>query len=124
MSRTLLSLAGFQVIINGRFWVIAEDWERSYTAVVVERIDGRCVLFVIGVVRWNQPVPWNGDSWMLCRERKGLEKKFVALSLECELAGRDRNRVIFSNVLLRERGSAAAAGKNQEERESWPAGMS
>ncbi|MGA9862323.1 MAG: hypothetical protein WBQ19_09430, partial [Terriglobales bacterium] len=25
MSRTLLSLAGFQVIITGRFWVIAED---------------------------------------------------------------------------------------------------
>ncbi|MGC1651298.1 MAG: hypothetical protein WA722_00640 [Candidatus Sulfotelmatobacter sp.] len=25
MSRTLLSLAGFQVIISGRFWVIAED---------------------------------------------------------------------------------------------------
>jgi hypothetical protein len=24
MSRTLLSLAGFQVIISGRFWVIAE----------------------------------------------------------------------------------------------------
>jgi len=24
MSRTLLSLAGFQVIITGRFWVIAE----------------------------------------------------------------------------------------------------
>ena len=27
MSRTLLSLAGFQVIINGRFWVIAEEEE-------------------------------------------------------------------------------------------------
>jgi hypothetical protein len=26
MSRTLLSLAGFQVIISGRFWVIAEDF--------------------------------------------------------------------------------------------------
>jgi len=26
MSQTLLSLAGFQVIISGRFWVIAEDW--------------------------------------------------------------------------------------------------
>jgi hypothetical protein len=26
MSRTLLSLAGFQVIISGRFWVIAEDY--------------------------------------------------------------------------------------------------
>jgi hypothetical protein len=25
MSRTLFSLAGFQVIISGRFWVIAED---------------------------------------------------------------------------------------------------
>jgi hypothetical protein len=25
MSRTPLSLAGFQVIISGRFWVIAED---------------------------------------------------------------------------------------------------
>jgi general secretion pathway protein G len=25
MSRTLLSLAGFQVIISGRFWVIAEE---------------------------------------------------------------------------------------------------
>jgi len=25
MSRTLLSLAGFQVILSGRFWVIAED---------------------------------------------------------------------------------------------------
>ncbi len=25
MSRTLLSLAGFQVILIGRFWVIAED---------------------------------------------------------------------------------------------------
>jgi hypothetical protein len=25
MSRTLFSLAGFQVITNGRFWVIAED---------------------------------------------------------------------------------------------------
>jgi hypothetical protein len=25
MSRTLFSLAGFQVIITGRFWVIAED---------------------------------------------------------------------------------------------------
>jgi len=24
MSRTLLSLAGFQVILTGRFWVIAE----------------------------------------------------------------------------------------------------
>jgi hypothetical protein len=28
MSRTLLSLAGFQVIISGRFWVIAEVRER------------------------------------------------------------------------------------------------
>ena len=27
MSRTLLSLAGFQVIITGRFWVIAEVCE-------------------------------------------------------------------------------------------------
>jgi hypothetical protein len=27
MSRTLLSLAGFQVIVIGRFWVIAEDLE-------------------------------------------------------------------------------------------------
>ena len=26
MSRTLLSLAGFQVILIGRFWVIAEDF--------------------------------------------------------------------------------------------------
>src|ERR1017187_9158631 len=26
MSRTLLSLAGFQVITSGRFWVIAEVW--------------------------------------------------------------------------------------------------
>jgi hypothetical protein len=25
MSRALLSLAGFQVIISGRFWVIAEE---------------------------------------------------------------------------------------------------
>ncbi len=25
MSRTLLSLAGFQVILSGRFWVIAEE---------------------------------------------------------------------------------------------------
>jgi hypothetical protein len=25
MSQTLLSLAGFQVILIGRFWVIAED---------------------------------------------------------------------------------------------------
>jgi hypothetical protein len=25
MSQTLLSLAGFQVIISGRFWVIAEE---------------------------------------------------------------------------------------------------
>ncbi len=31
MSRTLLSLAGFQVIISGRFWVIAEV-ERIMTA--------------------------------------------------------------------------------------------
>jgi hypothetical protein len=29
MSRTLLSLAGFQVIITGRFWVIAEAAEGS-----------------------------------------------------------------------------------------------
>jgi hypothetical protein len=28
MSRTLLSLAGFQVIISGRFWVIAEAVDR------------------------------------------------------------------------------------------------
>jgi hypothetical protein len=26
MSRTLFSLAGFQVITDGRFWVIAEAW--------------------------------------------------------------------------------------------------
>jgi hypothetical protein len=36
MSRTLLSLAGFQVIISGRFWVIAEEIEpqgsNSYAA--------------------------------------------------------------------------------------------
>jgi hypothetical protein len=30
MSRTLLSLAGFQVILSGRFWVIAEvDWRKN-----------------------------------------------------------------------------------------------
>jgi hypothetical protein len=29
MSRTLLSLAGFQVIITGRFWVIAEAYRRT-----------------------------------------------------------------------------------------------
>jgi hypothetical protein len=39
MSRTLLSLAGFQVIISGRFWVIAEDSGMpisGFTAVVGE----------------------------------------------------------------------------------------
>jgi hypothetical protein len=81
-------------------------------AVVVERIDGRCVFFVICVARWNQPILWDGDAWMLCGERKGLQEKVVALSLECELVGRDSNRVIFGNVLLRERRSAAAADKN------------
>jgi hypothetical protein len=30
MSRTLLSLAGFQVIISGRFWVIAEVFAHSF----------------------------------------------------------------------------------------------
>jgi len=37
MSRTLLSLAGFQVIITGRFWVIAEGMaprEKSGTSCV------------------------------------------------------------------------------------------
>ena len=29
MSQTLLSLAGFQVILIGRFWVIAEDFRLS-----------------------------------------------------------------------------------------------
>ena len=29
MSRTLFSLAGFQVITIGRFWVIAEDYLRN-----------------------------------------------------------------------------------------------
>ena len=32
MSRTLLSLAGFQVIISGRFWVIAEGMRDVTTA--------------------------------------------------------------------------------------------
>jgi len=30
MSRTLFSLAGFQVIITGRFWVIAEEQGHVY----------------------------------------------------------------------------------------------
>jgi hypothetical protein len=34
MSQTLLSLAGFQVILIGRFWVIAEDWQDNYRKVV------------------------------------------------------------------------------------------
>jgi hypothetical protein len=33
MSRTLLSLAGFQVIISGRFWVIAEAIPQSATQI-------------------------------------------------------------------------------------------
>jgi len=33
MSQTLLSLAGFQVIISGRFWVIAEDIRKAKCAV-------------------------------------------------------------------------------------------
>jgi hypothetical protein len=32
MSRTLFSLAGFQVIISGRFWVIAEVWATASLA--------------------------------------------------------------------------------------------
>ncbi|MGC2229013.1 MAG: hypothetical protein WA578_18730, partial [Candidatus Sulfotelmatobacter sp.] len=39
-SRTLLSLAGFQVIISGRFWVIAEDkltLMRSCPAMMLDR---------------------------------------------------------------------------------------
>jgi hypothetical protein len=39
MSRTLLSLAGFQVIITGRFWVIAEDWLGA--ALFPVKIDGK-----------------------------------------------------------------------------------
>ena len=35
MSRTLLSLAGFQVIISGRFWVIAEDPNNAYRIVSI-----------------------------------------------------------------------------------------
>ncbi len=31
MSRTLFSLAGFQVIISGRFWVIAEAISFTYS---------------------------------------------------------------------------------------------
>jgi hypothetical protein len=30
MSQTLLSLAGFQVILIGRFWVIAEDARNGF----------------------------------------------------------------------------------------------
>jgi len=46
---------------------------------------------------------------MLCSERKRLQEKVVTLSLERELVGRDSNRVIFGNVMLCERRSAAAA---------------
>lgn len=67
---------------------------------VVERIDRRGVFSVIGVLRWNQPIFWDGDAWMLCIDRKRLQEKALALSFECELVGRNSNRVIFGNVLL------------------------
>jgi hypothetical protein len=35
MSQTLLSLAGFQVILSGRFWVIAEEWEPGGSPIYV-----------------------------------------------------------------------------------------
>ncbi|MFZ0359841.1 MAG: hypothetical protein WAL58_05350, partial [Terriglobales bacterium] len=44
MSRTLLSLAGFQVIITGRFWVIAE-------------VGGRRVRCASGAGAWHQREP-------------------------------------------------------------------
>ena len=45
MSRTLLSLAGFQVILSGRFWVIAEGstgrWPQSTGSQKIQYFDGR-----------------------------------------------------------------------------------
>jgi hypothetical protein len=45
MSRTLLSLAGFQVILSGRFWVIAEGstgrWPQSTRSQKIQYFDGR-----------------------------------------------------------------------------------
>ena len=51
MSRTLLSLAGFQVIISGRFWVIAEaHWHRG-------RNDGTTLVRFLSVFIGAKDVP-------------------------------------------------------------------
>jgi hypothetical protein len=39
MSRALLSLAGFQVIISGRFWVIAEAFDERSHWVLFLKVD-------------------------------------------------------------------------------------
>jgi hypothetical protein len=54
MSRTLLSLAGFQVIISGRFWVIAEVGKRYHLSApkVVLDPSRRRFPFPVRIVLW------------------------------------------------------------------------
>ena len=51
MSRTLLSLAGFQVIISGRFWVIAEAGPQNAHAQGSIIHSGRSFFFIAPEMR-------------------------------------------------------------------------
>jgi DNA polymerase IV len=51
MSRTLFSLAGFQVILIGRFWVIAEGWRKPDGLFVIQPDDIDTFLLPLAVGR-------------------------------------------------------------------------
>ena len=64
LAGTLLTFVGLPGLKPLPWWqtvaelgrlVLPEDWERAATAFELDLSDRRGVLFVIGVVRWNQP---------------------------------------------------------------------